>query len=351
MRVLIVSDRFIPAQYYVEALAHVCGGSFGPICSVEWSGSKAEQHATQQIMERLGPDAVRVPEEIMAAVGDAEVLVVHLAPVQSAVLQAAPRLRAVCVARAGTENIDVAAATARRAAVVPVYGRNASAVAEFAVGLMITQARDIVRTDTEVKTGGWPKAFGHTWTEVGDSTVGIVGIGHVGRALADRLKGFGSRILAYDPYVPDDVLARHGAARAHDLETVFQESDFVNVCARLTPQTNRFIGARHFAAMKPNAYLINAARSRLIDTGALYEALASGRIAGAGLDVHDEEPLPPDSLWRRLNNVTLTTHTAGDTRTTNLRSARLVAESIAELADSGRCKAAINADDLEGLDR
>ncbi|WP_432146034.1 NAD(P)-dependent oxidoreductase [Streptomyces sp. bgisy084] len=343
---LIVGDRFIPAEYYVDALAAGCGARFGPVRSVDWAGTKAEQHAAQQVMEREGPEAVAVPEEIVAAVGGAEVLAVHFAPVPAVVLRAAPELRAVCVARTGLENVDVAAASARGVAVVPVFGRNASAVAELAVGLMLAEARDIVRADASVKAGGWRKDVSGPGRETGESTVGMVGFGHVGRAFAAWLGGVGSRLLAYDPYVPDDVLARHSVVRADSLDTVFRESDVVQVFARLTAETERFIGARQFALMKPAAYFVNTARSRLVDTGALYDALVSHRIAGAGLDVHDREPLPADSPWRGLDNVTLTTHYAGDTTTTTVRSARLVAEAVAELAATGRCAAAVNAREL-----
>ncbi|TQJ90828.1 NAD(P)-dependent oxidoreductase [Streptomyces sp. SLBN-31] len=346
VRVLVVGDRFIPAGNYAEALAEVCGPRFGPVRRVDWPGTKAEQHAAQQTMEWHGAGAVAVPREIVGAVGNAEVLAVHFAPVPREVLQAAGRLRAVCVARAGVENVDVAAATARRVAVVPVFGRNATAVAELAIGLMLAEARDIARADASVKAGGWRKDFGGPGREIGAGTVGLIGLGHVGRAFAERMRGFGARLIAYDPYVPDDVLAHHGVARAGDLDTVFRESDVVQLFARLTAETERFIGARSFALMKPTAYFVNTARSRLVDTYALYEALANRRIAGAGLDVHDQEPLPADSPWRSLDNVTITTHYAGDTTTTALRSARLVAEVIAELATTGRCAAAVNAREL-----
>ncbi|MFI6567395.1 NAD(P)-dependent oxidoreductase [Streptomyces sp. NPDC050534] len=346
MRVLVVGDRFIPAGYYVDALAEVCGPRFGPVRCVDWSGTKAEQHAAQQTMEWHGAGAVPVPGEIVGVVGDAEVLAVHFAPVPREVLQAAGQLRAVCVARAGLENVDIAAATARGVAVVPVSGRNATAVAELAIGLMLAEARDIARADASVKGGEWRKDFGCPGQEIGAGTVGLIGLGHVGRAFAERMRGFGARLIAYDPYVPDDILAHHGAMRAGDLDTVFRESDVVQLFARLTAETERFIGARHFALMKPTAYFVNTARSRLVDIGALYEALVNRRLGGAGLDVHDQEPLPLDSPWRSLDNATITTHYAGDTTTTTLRSARLVAEAMAELATTGRCAAAVNALEL-----
>ncbi len=344
MRVLAIGDHFIPASAYAAALRAELGDAV-QVATVDWAGDKATQHQAQQRMEWHGPDAVPVPGEIVAAAGDAEVLALHFAPVQQAVLDAAPKLRAVVVARAGLENVDVAAATRRGVAVVGVKGRNASAVAELALGFMLCEARSIARADASIKAGGWRKTFPRPGCEVGGSTVGMVGFGHVGRELARRLRGFEVRLLVSDPYVDDATLAAYGAERA-DLETVFAESDFVHVQARLTPETERFIDRRHFALMKPTAYFINTARSRLVNYDDLYEALAAGRIAGAALDVYDTEPLPADSPWRALDNVTLTPHYGGDTVVTNARSVRLVAAAIGELHRTGRCADAVNAREL-----
>jgi D-3-phosphoglycerate dehydrogenase len=369
VRTLVVGDHFIPARYYVDALAGELGTRPGPagaaaglsparaaagpggdgpgmVEAVDWTGSKEEQHTAQQEMERHGPDAVPVPAEIVGAVGDADILALHFAPVPRAVLEAGKRLRAVMVARAGVENVDVAAATQRGIAVVNVAGRNATAVAELALGLMLCEARNIARADASVKSGGWRKDFPVTPSiEIGGRTVGLVGFGHVGRALAQRLAGFGVKLLVHDPYAPATALAGAGA-QAAELDDLFRGADFVSVQAKVTPQTTRFIGARQFALMKPTAYFVNVGRSRLIDTAALLRVLQRRQIAGAGLDVYDEEPLPPGSPWRRLDNVTLTTHFGGDTADTNRRSARLVAKAVAEFARTGRCAGAVNAEAL-----
>ena len=344
MRTLVIGDHFIPAAAYIGMLTEH-GIAAGDIRTLDWAGGKAEQHAAQQVMERAGPGAVPVPTEIVEAIGDAEAVALHFAPIPAAVLDAGTSLRAVVVARTGLENVDVAAATARNIGVVPVYGRNASGVAELAIGLMLSEARDIARADASVKSGGWRKDFGGPGRELGGSTVGLVGFGHVGRALARRLRGFDVRLLVHDPFVSTDLVQEYDAMRV-ELDMVFRESDFVHVLARLTPETERCIGAGHFALMKPTAYFVNTSRSRLVDYDALYDALTEHRIAGAGLDVFDTEPLPPDSRWRRLDNVTITTHVGGETETTNVRSARLVAESVAELARTGRVTTAVNAAEL-----
>jgi D-3-phosphoglycerate dehydrogenase len=330
LRTVVVGDHFIPAEYYVDALRQVCGPDYGPVTTVEWAGDKAGQHEAQQRMEWDGPEAVPVPAEIVAAVADAEVLAVHYAPVPKAVLAAAPRLKAVVVARAGLENVDREAARERGIEVFGVAGRNASAVAELTIGLMLSEARDIARADASVKAGGWRKEFPSPGREIGSSTVGLVGFGHVGRQLAGKLSGFGPRLLVHDPFVYDEELAEFGAQRA-ELPELFAESDFLSLQARVTPENERFIGAELLAMMKPAAYFVNVGRSRLVDYDDLYRVLAEGRIAGAALDVYDEEPLPVDSPWRKLDNVTLTPHYAGDTLDANRTSVRLVAERIASL--------------------
>jgi D-3-phosphoglycerate dehydrogenase len=208
---------------------------------------------------------------------------------------------------------------------------------------MLAEARDIARADASVKAGSWRKEFPGSRVEIAGRTVGMVGFGHVGRHFATKLAGFGCRLVSYDPYAPDALLAEAGVERAATLDEVFSESDFVVVQARHTPDTERFIGRAQFALMKPEAYFVNVARSRVVDTDALYEALAEGRIAGAGLDVFDEEPLPADSPWRRLDNVTMTTHFGGDTVDTNRTSAVLVADAVVEFARTGRCGGAVNA--------
>lgn len=344
--VSVFGDRFIPSDCYVEALVERLPRDSAEIRTAEWSATKAEQHEVQQIMEVRGADAVCPPPELLHATAGADVLCLHYAPVNRAVLDAAPSLRLVAVARAGLENIDLALATARGIGVVPAPGRNAAGVAELQLGLMLAEARDIARADASVKLGAWRKDFPGRKLEISGQTIGVVGFGHVGRSFARRLRGFDCRILAYDPYAADADLAAHHVQRAGALEDIFSEGDFVVIQARHTPETDRLITAKHFALMKPHAYFINAARSRVVDCHALYAALASGRIAGAGLDVFDEEPLPAGSHWRQLDNVTITTHFGSDTEGTNRVSAALVSSAVEEYLRDGKVTGAVNAGEL-----
>ena len=349
METLIFGDRFIPTSAFREAISNDLGDDFGPVREVEWTaGETAEdQHHLQQVMEQDGPEAVDAPEEAIEAVGDAEVIALHFAPVPEAVLEAGRNLKAVVVARAGYENVNVQAATQRGIAVVNLQGRNAPAVAEQAVALMLSETRDIARADRGIRSGSWPKEFPQVPYELGGCTVGVIGFGYVGRHLARRLEGFRVRLLVFDPYVDGPTIASYGGEKVTDLERIFREGDFVSLHARLTEETRRFIGKEHFGLMKPTAYFINNARSRMVRYDDLYEALSEGRIAGAALDVHDDEPLSADSPWLKLENVTFTPHIADTTRETWESSVTLVAEAIRELSENGRALNTVNPRALE----
>lgn len=169
----------------------------------------------------------------------------------------------------------------------------------------------------------------------------------MGRQLAKKISGFDVRLLVYDPYVDAETISSYGGERVEEIERVFREGDFVNLHARLTEETRRFIGREHFEMMKPTAYFINNARSRMVRYDDLYEVLKEGRIAGAALDVHDDEPMPEGSPWLELENVTFTPHIAGTTMDSWENSIRMVAEAIREFSETGRCENTVNAKSLE----
>jgi D-3-phosphoglycerate dehydrogenase len=342
LRTLIIGDKYIPVQSYADYLEK----TDLPVEYVEWEGTKAEQHHLQQITEFKGANAIQAPPALLDAVHDVEAVGLHFAPITRELIGKAPNLKLIAVARTGLENVDVEEATRRGIGVVPALGRNAGAVAELAIGLMLAEARNIARADASVKAGGWRKDFPGARIEIAGRKIGMVGFGHVGRITSERLAGFKPDILTFDPYASDELLNECGVRRVDTLDDVFRESDFVLVQARLTPETERFIGERQFRLMKPDAYFINGSRSRLVDYDALFTVLKEGTISGAGLDVFDEEPLPEDSRWRTLDNVTITTHYGGDTEDTNRTSARLVSEAITEFARTGKIARAVNAKEL-----
>jgi D-3-phosphoglycerate dehydrogenase len=348
MEVLCVGDLFLSSEEFRRAIEKELGDDPGPVREVSWAGEKAEeQHHLQQIMEQDGPEAVPTPEEIVEAVGDAEVIAVHFAPIPKAVLEAGPNLKAVIVARAGFENVNIEAASERGIAVVNLVGRNAPAVAEQAIALMLAETRDIARVDRGIRAGGWPKEFPQEPYDLYGCTVGLIGFGQVARQLAPRISGFDVKLLVYDPYVDEETISSYGGEQVDDMNVIFRESDFVSLHARLTDETRHFIGKEHFELMKPTAYFINNARSRMVRYDDLLEILKEGRIAGAGLDVFDDEPLEEGSPWLELENVTLTPHIAGSTTSTWENSVRMTAEAVKEIAETGRATNTVNAQRLE----
>jgi D-3-phosphoglycerate dehydrogenase len=208
-RALIIGDKFIPTDSYAEYL----NGSGIPTSYVDWEGTKAEQHALQQVTEFKGVNAVEAPTALLDAVHDVEALGLHFAPVTAELIGKAPNLKLIAVARTGLENIDLEEATRRGIGVVPALGRNAGAVAELAIGLMLSEARNIARADASVKAGGWRKDFPGARIEIAGRKIGMVGFGHVGRITSERLAGFKPDILTFDPYASDELLNECGVRR------------------------------------------------------------------------------------------------------------------------------------------
>lgn len=346
MNVVVLGDRFIPASAFIHALTERLPEAAATIAATEWRPDKTTQHKLQQQMEIAGANAVPTPQEFLSPLRVADVVCLHFAPIGRELIAAAPDLRLIAVARTGLENVDIEAATTRGIGVVPIYGRNASAVAELQLGLMLSQSRNITQADRSIRRGKWQTDFGHTPSELAHAVVGMIGFGQVGAQFSKKLAGFECELVAYDPYQSPEALAAHGVSKAAHLQDVLIAADFLVIQARHTPETDRIIGAEQLDVMKPTAYLINVARSRLVDTDALYDHLANGQLAGAGLDVHDDEPLSADSVWRLLENVTLTTHFGGDTTGTNSTSAALVAARVAQYLETGIVPSAINAPQL-----
>ncbi|WP_066039419.1 NAD(P)-dependent oxidoreductase [Herbiconiux solani] len=336
MRIVVIGDAFVSGKSMAAALEADPGIPIDSIDVADWAveGGGPALHALQHQVELHGPDAVEIPEELRAMAASADVLVVHFLPVGSGIIGAGGPLRTVAIARAGTENVDTDAAASAGIRVVNIGGRNAPAVAEMALGLIIAERRNIARAHLSIATGGWRKDFVSRSRELGGYTVGLVGYGAVARHFVRLLSGFGVRVIAYDPYTPAELLSGDGVS-AVELDEVFREGDAIVMFARLTDDNDRFIGRELFRSMRPTATFINTARSRLVDYDALYEALASHSIAGAGLDVFDEEPLPADSPWRSLDNVTLSPHVAGDTPESFERSGALVASALARVLGEG----------------
>jgi D-3-phosphoglycerate dehydrogenase / 2-oxoglutarate reductase len=312
MKLLAISDNYIPPEFMRAGLAGL--SPLGVEMEVRHWGhaTLVDLQEANLAIEKGGPEAVLLPEELGVNLSGFDIVVVQFAPLGRRFIEAAVGLKAIAVLRGGTENVDVALATRRGIAVLNTPGRLARAVAECTIGLILAEIRNIARGHARLTGGRWDRAFPNTddIPELYRRTVGLVGYGAVGRLVAGYLQAFGSRILTYDPFLQGDP----APATLADLDTLLRESDVVSLHARLCPETQGLIGARELALMKPSAVLVNTARSGLVDEAALVKALSERRIMGAALDVFDLEPLPADHPLLSLPNVTLTPHLAGSTR-------------------------------------
>jgi D-3-phosphoglycerate dehydrogenase len=268
--------------------------------------------------------ADRIAEE------DADVVIVESDSVKGPVLDLP--LVAVGSCRGDPNNVDVGAATARGIPVLRAPGRNADAVAELTIGLLLAVTRGIVRADRDVREGEIfrdgtiPYQRFRAWQLAG-RTAGLVGLGAVGRATRWRLEGLGMRVIAHDPYADD---------ATHSLDDLLAEADVVSMHAMVTPETQGMIGAEQFARMKDGAIYLNSARAMLHDTDALVAALESGRLAGAGLDHFEGENLPIDHPLALMANVVLTPHIGGATYDTEANHSKLIADGLEQLLGGGK---------------
>jgi D-3-phosphoglycerate dehydrogenase len=343
LQAVVVGDALLPTEVITAALADLddhleitSGLSWGP-------PDEGEVDRMALRLESDGPEAEDPPKELLPQLAEAEVLIVHYCPVSASTLARAPRLRVLATCRAGTENLAVDEAVDRGVLVVHVVGRTTEAVSDFAIGLLLAEARNIARAHRRLVEGGWDKRFLNSafTPELEAKTVGVVGFGQVGAAVARKLQGFRVRLLGHDPFVGEDRI-RGGGAEPASLDHLLGESDFVTLHARPQPGAPPLVGRRELGMMKPTAFLINTARAALIDTDALIDALRTGGIAGAALDVHDREPLGPDHPLLGLDNVTVTPHLASSTRECTEKSPRLLAGDLRLLFEGGRPRHALN---------
>lgn len=297
-----------------------------------WTGDTSVDIPTLfRRIETNGPDGEEIPSAFTNN-PDTEILVGSFCPFAGKGMDAFDNLHLIGIIRAGMENIDVKAATERGIAVVNAAGRNADAVSDFTIGMMLAEARNIARAHHSIVSGGWQEDFcsSATTPDLRGKTIGLFGFGYIGKLMAEKLSGFHVNIIAYDPYVKPEILAEHGV-KGVDKETLFKEADFLSIHARLTDDTYHIVGEAELNSMKPTAYFVNTARAGLVDYKALYQVLKDHKIAGAALDVFDNEPLALDDPFRSLDNVTLTTHRAGSTVDANNNSPRLIFERIQNL--------------------
>ena len=268
-------------------------------------------------------------------------LAVHF-HVDADLLRRAPNLLIVSSNGAGFDPVDVDACTAAGVVVVNQSGGNANSVAEHALGMMLTLSKRIIEADRALRRDPNVNRNALMGTEAQGKTIGIVGIGNVGRRLAELCKGlFGMKVLAYDPYLSREEIAARGAEKV-ELDDLLRRSDYVSINCPLTRDNRGMIGARQYALMQPHAYFITTARGFIHDEAALLEALRNKQIAGAGLDVWSREPPPADHPLLQFDNVLASPHTAGVTREARINMGKIAAEQMLDALDGKRPPRIIN---------
>jgi len=324
MKILVVGDSYMPVRYFREAFAEL--DQVHELEYVQIDADRTFEPTTpseRQVREYQGS-----PRELAELVPGFEVLVVQGAPVTDAVLDASRELRLVCCARGGPVNVDLVAATARSLPVVNTPGKNAEAVADLTVAFLVMLARGLPRAQRFLEEGNrlrdnWEGAR-FVGSDLRRHVLGIVGYGQIGRRVARRAAAFGMNILAYDPYVKVDGAVEQVAT----LEELLAHADFVSLHARANEDNENLIDAAAFAAMRPGAFFVNTARETLVDEDALDHALATGRLAGAALDVVRTDTIHGRHRFLRHENVVLTPHLGGATHETLLQGAEMIAAEI-----------------------
>lgn len=289
-------------------------------------GTLAASHAIQIDSARLDiPEHLRVGRDFLAQ---------------------CPNVLVVSASGAGFDAIDVEACTQAGVIAVNQTGGNREAVGEHALGMMLALTKRIGEVDKALRSGAVVDRIAYMGDDLHGKTVGIVGFGNTGTRVAELCSGlFAMRVLAYDPYVGENAIAARGAHKV-ELDDLLHRSDFVSLHCPLTAETTRMIGAGEFARMKRGAFFVTAARGGIHDEMALYDALTSGHLAGAGVDVWEQEPPPADHPLLTLPTVIASPHTAGVTHTARRKLALMAAEQLIDVLRGGTPQRMLNAEAL-----
>jgi len=293
------------------------------------SFGKTDTRVFDQLTE-AGFEIVRNPTgsiltevDLANLLADCDGVIIGVDPLSAAVLSAAPKLKAIAKYGVGVDNIDLAACEARGIKVSRTVGANAQAVADFAFALMLSVARQVMTIDRRCRQSDWSKI---TTIDVYGKTLGVLGLGAIGRGVAERARGFNMKILAHDVFWDDEYASQMGITRATP-DQIFAQADFISLHLPLLPETRNIISNRELKMMKPTAVLVNTARGGLIDESALLAALQTRQIYGAGMDAFSQEPLT-DPAWYELDNLVIGSHAAASTVGATEMMGRMAAENI-----------------------
>ena len=336
--ILVVGDSFMPPPYFKAAFAPLESlhqVEYTQVADVEFQPRTPSELSLQEYQGS--------PEELARRMAGVEILCVHGAPVTDSVLDASERLRLVGCARGGPVNIDVPAVSARGLPLVNTPGKNAEAVADQTLAFLVWIARGFPKAQRFLSEGN---RLAHNWegarfigSDLRRHTLGLVGYGQVGSRVAARARAFGMAVLVYDPYV---TLGDADVEQVADLRELLARSEFVSLHARATAENANMLDADALAAMKRGSYLVNTARETLVDEDALDDALASGHLAGAALDVVQATEADGPHRLLRHDNVVLMPHVGGATHETLLQGAEMLADEITRFASGEGLRHLVN---------
>ena len=281
---------------------------------LEAAGYEVVKNTSGGILER---------EEMKRLIADCDGIIVGVDPLDADVLACASKLRAVAKYGVGVDTIDLDYCKAHNIKVSRTVGANSEAVADYAMTLMMAVARKAVLIDRKCRKLDWSKI---STRDVSHATLGLFGLGAIGKHVAKRAQGFGMKVLAYDPYWPEEYAKANDIEQA-DAETIFRNADFISLHLPLMESTKNFVGEKEIAMMKKDAVIINTARGGLIDEAALLKALKEERIYGAGIDAFAHEP-PEDEAWFELDNVVIGSHCAASTTGATQNMGRMATENL-----------------------
>lgn len=313
MKIVVIGDVAVKTETFVRA-AELLVYPDKTIIGFNWEMDR--QKFTERIknIEKNGPASECLPKSLLEEMKGADLLMVHWAPVSKQLVECSNNLKIIAVCRGGMDNIDLEAVKMNNIKVINII-RNAEPVAEYTVGLIVSEMRNIARGHEALKQGIWKKNYNNSGNTsiVKGKTVGLVGFGNIGKLVAKKLSGFDVNIQVCDPFVSDEEITKIKNAQKVTIDVLCKESDIISLHMRVVKETENIINKEMLSVMKPTTYLINTSRAELIEEEALYDSLKYNKIAGAALDVFWKEPIPENSRFLYLDNVTLTPHLAGTT--------------------------------------
>jgi len=349
MKIVGIGDLLIPGEYIKEGFKSFKEKNF-EIKTIEWKLENFDElQKINQLIERNGSNYYQVPDEIVSAVEDADIIITQFCPITRRLIDNCNNLKIIGVLRGGYENIDIDYANQNNILVINTPGRNSTAVADFTVGMLISECRNIAKSHRELKKGNWKRKYSNAEyvPDISGKILGLIGLGEIGIKVAKRMVGFDVKIIAYDPFVK----CSDFGIEMVSLEEVMSKSDFVSLHARVTEESKNMINKELLSKMKKTSYLINTARSELVDESALFKVLKDKDIAGAALDVFDKEPPGKEYPLVSLENVTITPHLAGGTTDAFLNSPKQLSADMIKIYTNGKPDYIINDNKYEKISK